>query len=90
MPGTARPRGTHHHRTGGRLTTPHPDRLYTVAQAAVELDVPAARIRAWARAKKVLPTGYLRAPVPGGLLPLWSLEELRPLADVYHARRGGH
>lgn len=34
-----------------------------------------------------MPAGMLRAPVPGGLLPLFTLAELEPLAKEYHQRK---
>ncbi|HXH77300.1 helix-turn-helix domain-containing protein [Nocardioides sp.] len=69
------------------MTVPSPDQLHTADQAAEVLDVPAATIRKWARAGKAMPAGILPAAVPGGSQALYTLAELRPLADSYHERR---
>lgn len=68
------------------MKLPPPGALHTTEQAALALDVPAALIRKWAHRGKVTPCGYLRAPAPGGRLPLYRLAELTELADRYHAR----
>jgi hypothetical protein len=62
-------------------------RLYTTSEAAVLLKVPAGRIRRWRHDEKAMPTGVIRGAVPGGEIPLWTLNELRPLAEAYHLRR---
>lgn len=63
----------------------------TTEQAAAILDVPADRIARWKYDGKVVPVGMLRGRGRGGQVPLYRLDELRPLADAYHARhaRGG-
>lgn len=61
--------------------------LHTTEQAALALEVPAQRIRAWKANGAAAPAGFLRASVPTGLQPLWRLEELEPLAEGYHARK---
>lgn len=63
------------------------ERLYTTDEAAAELDVKASLIRVWRHRGRAMPSGAVPAPVPGGLSPLWSLAELRPLADAYHRRK---
>lgn len=60
--------------------------LHTTEQAAAALEVPAHLVRQWRRAGRAMPAGMLRAPVPGGLQPLYKLAELEPLAEQYHAR----
>jgi len=63
------------------------ERLYTTEDAAVALEVPAALIRKWRHRGRAMPAGMLPAPVPGGLSPLWRLDELRPLAEAYRHRK---
>lgn len=65
------------------------DGLYTTAQAAATLSVPASLIRKWKHHKRAMPAGVVPAAVPGGLQPLYELDELRPLAEAYHRRRAG-
>lgn len=66
---------------------PRPGDLHTTVQAAEVLDVPAAVIRKWAHRGQVAVAGYVHAAAPGGRIPLYYLDELRPLAAKYHARR---
>jgi hypothetical protein len=58
----------------------------TTAQAAALLDVPAGRIARWKYDGKIVPVGMLHGRGRGGQVPLYRLDELRPLADAYHAR----
>lgn len=67
-----------------RVEDPH-----DAEQAAQRLGVPAARIRAWHRAGKIAAHGYVSASVPGGRQPLFTLDEIRPLAERYHAEARG-
>lgn len=64
----------------------------TTAQAAAQLGVPEAAIRNWKTRKRIVPADVIRGSGRGGLVPLWDLEELRPLAVRYLAivstRRG--
>lgn len=69
------------------MPLPRPGALYSAEQAAQVLEVPPALIRKWRHVGKVEPAGMLPAPVPGGLQPMYRLEELEPLATAYHARR---
>lgn len=69
------------------MSLPPPDELHTTDQAAEALNVPAALIRKWRHTGDAKPAGVVRASVPGGLQPLYMLEELQPLADRYHKRR---
>lgn len=62
-------------------------RLYTTEEAAAELGIEAALIRKWRHRGRALPAGMLPAPVPGGLTPLWTMAELRPLVDAYRQRK---
>lgn len=68
------------------------ERLYTTEEAATILKVKPALIRSWKHRERAMPAGYIPAPVPGGEAPLWTLGELRLLAETYHARprRGRH
>lgn len=63
----------------------------TTEQAAAILDVPADLIAKWKHRGKVVPVGMLQGRGRGGRAPLYRLDELRPLAEAYHARhaRGG-
>lgn len=61
------------------------ERLYTTTEAAAELDVPPALIRKWRHRGRAMPAGVLPAAAPGGHVLLWSLAELRPLAEAYRA-----
>lgn len=69
------------------MQLPHPSSLHSAEQAARALDVPPALIRKWRHVGKVEPAGMLPAPVPGGLQPMYRLDELQQLATAYHARR---
>lgn len=69
------------------MRLPPRDQLHTTEQAAEALDIKAGTIRQWKRQGRAQPAGVLRAPVPGGLQPLWLLAELEPLAETYHARK---
>ncbi len=75
------------HQVAG-LPLPRPDDLHDANQAAEALGVPVARIRAWARDEKI----PVRDSLPGrgrrGRVQLYSLDDIRPLADAYLARRG--
>lgn len=66
---------------------PRPELLHTTEQAAAALDIPAALIRKWRHRGRAMPAGTLPAAAPGGRLLLWSLDELRPLADEYKQRQ---
>ncbi|HWJ09061.1 MAG TPA: hypothetical protein VNS46_06760 [Nocardioides sp.] len=59
----------------------------TTAEAADLLDVPADRIARWKYDGKIVPVGILRGRGRGGQVPIYRLEELRPLAERYHATR---
>lgn len=69
------------------VSLPRPDALHTTEEAAAALDVPASLIRVWRHRGKAMPAGLLRGAVPGGLRPMWRLEELRPLAEEYRRRK---
>lgn len=62
-------------------------RLVTTGEAARELGVPADLISQWRHRRRVVPAGLLRGRGRGGEQPMYWLEELRPLAEAYHARR---
>lgn len=63
--------------------------LVTTEQAAFLLVVPPGVIAKWKHRGRITPVGLLRGRgVRGGQgVPLYRLEELRPLAAAYHARR---
>lgn len=69
------------------MKLPPRDELHDTEQAARALGVPPQRIRAWKANGAAHPAGVMRAGVPGGLKPLWRLEELEHLAEAYHARQ---
>lgn len=62
------------------------DRTVTTEDAAAELDVPPDLISKWKHRGDVVPAGYIPGRARGGLVPLYRLDELRPLAARYHAR----
>lgn len=62
-------------------------RQVTTSEAAELLDVPADLIAKWKHRGKVVPVGMLAGQGRGGQAPLYRLDELRPLADRYHATR---
>lgn len=62
------------------------ERLLTTADAARELGVEERVIRVWKARGKVVPAGLVRGRGRGGLVPLYRLEELRPLAEEYLER----
>jgi hypothetical protein len=68
------------------------DGRYTTAQASAALGVPAATIRRWRREGRIAEAGLLPSRGRKGTEPQWTLAELQPLADEYHARRqrAGH
>jgi len=59
-------------------------KLWTTAQAAVELDVPEAWIRDQKTHGRAYPVDSMRGRGRTGQAPLWDLEDLRPLAEQYH------
>lgn len=63
-----------------------PDRLYSAAEAARVLDVPANVIHQWAYRKLISRSDRIPGPGRRGLVPLYRLTELQPLADAYHRR----
>lgn len=69
------------------MSRPARDQLHTATQAAEILGVPAFVIRQWKAAGRAMPAGMLKASVPGGLQPVYTLAELEPLAEQYHARK---
>lgn len=62
-------------------------RTVTTSEAAAELDVPPGLIAKWKHRELATPAGLIPGPGRGGQVPLWRLDELRPLAERYHARR---
>lgn len=60
--------------------------LVTTEQAALILGVKAGTIAKWKHRHKVTPAGILHGRGRGGGVPLYHLEELRPLAQQYHRR----
>lgn len=63
------------------------DRHVDTVEAAELLEVPPEAIRSWRKRERIAPVGYRLGGGRGGRTPLWRLEELRPLAAAYHARR---
>lgn len=58
----------------------------TTDQAAALLEVPASVISKWRHRGKIVPVGMLAGRGRGGQVPLYRLDELRPLAEAYRAR----
>lgn len=69
---------------GYRMTPRH---LVDTQQAAALLEVPAARISAWKHRGLITPARMLIGRGRGGKVPVYYLDELRPLADGYHRRQ---
>lgn len=65
-------------------------RTYTTTDAAAVLGVPRAAIKDWKRRGKVRPVDAIAGRGRGGVVPLYDLEELRPLATAYHERTRRH
>lgn len=63
------------------------NRHVTTREAAALLDVPADLISKWKYRGRVAPVGMLKGPGRGGHVPVYRLDELRPLAARYHAER---
>ncbi|GAA1909282.1 hypothetical protein GCM10009737_08140 [Nocardioides lentus] len=64
------------------------DRHLTYAEAAAELDVSESLIRSWKHRGLVVPVGIQHLHQRGSReVPVFRIEELRPLADAYHQRR---
>lgn len=63
-----------------------PERLYTTEDAAAELNVKSGTIRSWKSLGKVTPRDWIPGRGRGGVVPLYSLEDLRPLAARYAPR----
>ncbi|WP_460792409.1 hypothetical protein [Nocardioides maradonensis] len=76
--------GTNTRAAAGRRVS---QEMYTAEQAGVLLDVKPSLIYQWWKAERAAPAGMLTAAVPGGLKPLFTLAELQPLADRYHAMK---
>lgn len=62
-------------------------RHVTTAQAAALLDVSPTLIAQWKSRGRVTPIDFIRGQGRGGQVPIYRLEELRPLAERYHATR---
>lgn len=61
--------------------------LHTTEQAAQVLDVPQGAIARWKHRELVQPRQFITGRGRGGLVPLYDVEDLRPLAGAYHARQ---
>lgn len=57
--------------------------LWTTAEAALKLGVPAQAIYEWKARGRAYPVDSMRGPGRNGQVPLWDLEDLRPLARKY-------
>lgn len=62
------------------------ERLYTTAEAAAELGIPAQTIKDWKVRRRVMPAGMIRGTSRTGQVPLYRLEDLRPHAEAYLRR----
>jgi hypothetical protein len=63
------------------------EQMYDAEQAAILLEVPARVIRQWKYSGRVMPAGLVRGEGRGGINALYTLAELMPHAERYHARR---
>lgn len=61
-------------------------RLLDTEAAAEALGVPASAIHTWKHRHLVTPAGMVPGRGRGGLVPLWKLDDLRPLAEAYKPR----
>ena len=62
--------------------------IVTGREAATTLDVPTKRVAKWIEDGKVRPVGLRPGRSRGGRgVPTFRLEDFRPLAQAYHARR---
>lgn len=62
-------------------------RLYDTQHAAQELGIPPGLIHKWKHKKLITEADSIPGTSRSGLVPLYDLEDLRPLADAYKARR---
>lgn len=62
------------------------ERLLNTGEAAKALDVPAAAIADWKTRRRVTPAGLIPGRGRGGLVPLYRLADLEPLAEEYRTR----
>lgn len=65
------------------------DDLVDAGQAAALLGVPRGRIYAWKNSGDVTPAGLVPGTSRSGMVPMFKLDELQPLAERYHANRPG-
>lgn len=65
-------------------------RLYTTVEAAELLGIPAAAIADMKHHGRVVPADVIRGRGRGGQVPLYDIEELRPLAQEYLERVARH
>lgn len=63
------------------------ERLVDTTEAARLLDVPRARIAEWKARGRIVPADSIPGPGASGRVPLYRLEELRPLVEAWRARR---
>jgi hypothetical protein len=61
------------------------DGLVDATRAAELLGVPRGRIYAWKNSGDVTPAGLVPGTSRSGMVPMFKLDELRPLAERYHA-----
>jgi len=62
------------------------ERLLDTQQAAEALGIPADIIYVWKTRGLVMPSDFIRGRGRGGWVPMYQLEDLRPLAEKYLAR----
>lgn len=63
-----------------------PARTWTTKDAAAELGVPESAIWKWRHRGQVEPRDWIAGRGGHGTVPLYDLEDLRPLAEARHAR----
>lgn len=64
-----------------------PEPLLDTKTIAAELGIPENMIWKWKHAGHLMPGGIVRGRGRGGLVPLYRLSDVQPLAEAYLARR---
>jgi hypothetical protein len=78
----------HAYRAATGTASPRPaDGALDARGAAAALGVPVTAVYDWKHRGRAAPVGYLQGVGRGGKVPLYLLDELRPLAIEYHQRR---
>lgn len=62
-------------------------RTYSTREAAHELGISEDLIAKWRHRGRITPVQFITGRGRGGLVPLYDLDQLRPLAEQHHRRR---